>query len=49
MGSKSTTEVIYKPDPNIAALIKNYSQSNEELKKQIIDLTNKYIQNLEKN
>ena len=46
MGSKSTTEVIYKSDPNIAALIKNYSQSNEKLKKQIIDLTNKYNQEL---
>lgn len=46
MGSKSTTEVIYKSDPNIAALIQNYSQSNEELKKQIIDLTNKYNQEL---
>ena len=42
MGSKSTTEVIYKPDPHLAALIQNYSQSNEKLKKQIIDLTNKY-------
>ena len=33
MGTKHTTEVIYKPDPQLTALIQNYSKSNEELKK----------------
>ena len=31
MGTKHTTEVIYKPDPQLTALIQNYSKSNEEL------------------
>ena len=46
MGTKHTTEVIYKPDPQLTTLIQNYSKSNEELKKQIADLTNKYNQEL---
>ena len=46
MGTKHTTEVIYKPDPQLTALIQNYSKSNEELKKKMADLTDKYNQEL---
>ena len=46
MGTKTTHEVIYKPDPQLTTLIQNYSKSNEELKKQLGDLTNKYNQEL---
>ena len=46
MGTKHTTEVIYKPDPQLTALIQNYSKSNEELKKKMVEMNNKYNQEL---
>ena len=43
MGGKSSrTEIIYKTDPQLTALINNYSRQNENLNKQISDLTTKY-------